>query len=160
MAEASTNNHHPPSQTTPRTSGRPIATTRSGDARLLTASPAAEPAPAPGVRADCVAQVPRPEVGPERVHEDELRVRELPEQEIRDPELPGRADEEIGIRHRRGVQLRCKRVLVDVLRFDACGDEPPRGLDELGAPAVVERDPEAQAVVPLGLALELRHALL
>src|SRR4051812_5426522 len=103
MAEASTNNHHPPSQTTPRTSGSPIATTRSRDARLLTSSPAAEPAPAPGVRAHGVSQVPGPEVGPERVHEDELRIRGLPEQEVRDPELARRTDQQIRIGHGRRV---------------------------------------------------------
>jgi hypothetical protein len=37
---------------------------------------------------------------------------------------------------------------------------PPRALDELGSPAVVERDPEVEALVVSGLLLEPGHLLL
>ena len=41
----------------------------------------------------------RAEIGPERVHEDELRVGELPEKEVGHPQLPRGADEEIRLGH-------------------------------------------------------------
>ena len=88
------------------------------------------------------AQVALAEVRPERVDEHELGVGDLPEQEVRDPQLAGRADEQVGVGQLRRVQLRGERVLVDLLRRARRLDQPARRLDELGAAAVVEGDPE------------------
>ena len=71
------------------------------------------------------------EVGPEGVDEDELGVGELPEEEVRDAELAGRPDEEIGLGHLGRVEARRDRVLVDVARVDSFLDEAPGGLDDL-----------------------------
>src|SRR5919198_6272928 len=43
------------------------------------------------------------EVRPERLREHELRVRALPQQEVREPALAARADQEVGIGHLRRV---------------------------------------------------------
>ena len=100
------------------------------------------------------------EVGPERVHEHELCVGELPEQEVRDAELARRTDEQIRIRHLRLVEVRAEALLVDLLRPDAVlRGEPPDRLDDLRASAVVERDPQVQHVVLGGLGLEPLHPL-
>ena len=44
------------------------------------------------------------DIGPQRVDEDQFRVRGLPEQEVRDPLLPGRAHEQVDRRHLRVVE--------------------------------------------------------
>ena len=65
------------------------------DQKALTARRTSARAPA-----NCVerrAEVVGAEVGPERVGEDELRVRRLPEQEVRDPELARGADEKVDL---------------------------------------------------------------
>src|SRR5919108_5564539 len=59
---------------------------------------AAEPALAPRVRGDGLVQGFGAEVGPERIGEVELGVRELPEEEVGDALLAARADEEVGLR--------------------------------------------------------------
>ena len=104
-------------------------------------------------------QVVGAEVGPERVGEDELGVRRLPEHEVRDPELARRADQQVDLGQVGGVEPRRDRRLVDLVRGEAVVDAAPRRLDELGPAAVVERDPEAERVEIRGLALELCHPL-
>ena len=61
------------------------------------------------VRLERLAQVLLAEVGPERVHEDELGVGELPEQEVRDPQLARRADEQVRVGHLRRVEVARRR---------------------------------------------------
>src|SRR5207237_1087131 len=80
------------------------------------------PAP-PRVRDQRLAQLPLAEVRPERVDEDELRIGELPEQEVRDPQLAGGADQQIRIRELGRVQVRGDRVLVDPARVDPGRDQ-------------------------------------
>ena len=63
----------------------------------LDRSPAAEAAAAARVLVERVLEVARAEVGPELVDEDELGVGELPEQEVRDAQLAGGADEQVGV---------------------------------------------------------------
>src|SRR4051812_27133328 len=134
-----------------------MTATTTRDARgLMGPLTAAEAAPAAGVIVEGCAELLLAEVRPERVQEDELRVGELPQEEVRDPQLAGRADQKIGIRHLGRVQVRRECVLVDRL---AAGDGPVRGVDKLGAPAVVESDPQVEVAIALRLALECRHAL-
>src|SRR5581483_6722228 len=104
-------------------------------------SSAAESTAAARVLLDRSAELRRPEVGPERVRERELRVGGLPQQEVRQPQLAGRADQEIGIRHLRRIEEARERRLVDGV---SARGQPPRALDDLGPAAVVERDPEVE----------------
>jgi hypothetical protein len=66
--------------------------------RLLALAQAAERAPAPLVLGDGGHEVVAAVVGPQGVGEQVLRVRALPQEEIRDAHLTGRADHQIGIR--------------------------------------------------------------
>src|SRR5579884_2327667 len=123
-AAARPRSHQPPSQSSPRSSGRPAAATSRRDSRLLTPggtpSPSTE-APAPAsVLLERRPQLLRAEIGPKGVGEDVLGVGRLPEQEVRDP---------------------------------------PRRVDELGAAAVVERDPELQRRLAGGGRLQRLHLL-
>ena len=129
-----------------------------GDPRDQGAHRAAEAAAAARVLGEGLPEVPLAEVGPERVHEHELRVGELPEEEVRDPQLPRGADQKVGLGHLGRVEPRADGVLVDVARVDPFLDEPPRGLDDLRAAAVVERDPELEPLVVRGLLLEAGHS--
>src|SRR5436309_10514995 len=111
---------------------------RPGRGRRIQSS-AAESTAAARVILDCGSKLVWAEVRPERVGEDELRIRRLPEQEVRHPQLARGADDEVGIRHLRCVEMARERVLVDRL---AGGGDPPGGFDELCPPAVVKGDPE------------------
>src|SRR6476659_6156446 len=64
----------------------------------------AESPAAAGERGERVAEVVSAKVGPERIREDELGIRELPEQEVRDALLARGADEQVGVRHLRRCQ--------------------------------------------------------
>src|SRR5262249_60100421 len=55
---------------------------------------------------DGLEEVLPPEVGPENVRDPDLGVRDLPQQEVRDPHLAARADEEVGIGLARRVEVR------------------------------------------------------
>src|SRR5918992_4869645 len=122
-----------------------------------TASSAAEAAAAARVLDERLPQVAFAEVGPERVDEDELRIGELPEEEVGNAQLAGRANEEIRLGHLRRIQPRSDRVLVDVARIQPLLDDPAGRLDDLVTAAVVERDPELEPLVLVGLPLEGCH---
>src|SRR5687768_611169 len=64
---------------------------------------------------DRLVEVLAAELRPEHVGHPELRVGDLPEEEVRDAELPRRADAEVHVAHRRVVEARRERRLVDVL---------------------------------------------
>ena len=86
---------------------------------------------------DRVEEVLAAEVGPEHVGEARARVRELPEQVVRDPELARRAHEQIGIGHVGRVEVPGQRALVDLApgRADPPSTSRPiarDGVDELG----------------------------
>src|SRR5581483_2565743 len=87
-------------------------------------SSAAEPTAPPGVGEERLAELIGAEVGPQRLHEDELGVRQLPEQEVRDPKLAGCPDEQVGVGQLGCVQLACESVLVHLARLDARFDQP------------------------------------
>ena len=114
------------------------------DQNALTALPKRRSRPANSSSAS--RRSPRAEVGPERVGEHELGVRRLPEHEVRDPPLTGGADQQVDVRQLGRIEPRGDRVLVDVRRRDAVGDQPARGVDELVPAAVVEGDPEVERV--------------
>ena len=91
------------------------------------------------------------EVGPERVGDPDLGVRDLPEQEVADAHLAARADQQIGIGLAGGVEELAEAPLVEIVGRDAGRDRAARGVDDLGAAAVVERDVEQHAGVARGL---------
>src|SRR5438105_7680922 len=94
----------------------------------------------PGVRADGLVEILHREVRPERGRRPHLRVGDLPQKEVRYAQLAAGADEEVRVRMVRRVQARRDRRLVDVIRLHAVADDPPNGVDDLGAAAVVERE--------------------
>src|SRR6476619_2021101 len=110
--------------------------------RVCSRSSTAESSTARGVLRQGCAEGTGVEVRPELVGEDELRVGELPQQEVRDAQLAARADEQIRVGKRRRVEVRGEHVLVDLGGLHPALDDSARRLDELGAAAVVERDPE------------------
>ena len=79
------------------------------------------------------------EVRPEHIREVQLGVGGLPQQVVREPVLAAGADHQIGVGHVGRVEQR--REL-----FFGLAVEAPRGVEQLGAAAVVERDVELQAV--------------
>ena len=86
--------------------------------------------------------------------------RELPQEKVRDPQLAGGADQQVGIGHLRRVQIRRIELLVDLVRVGAGLDDSPGGLDQLRASPVVERDPELQPVPVRRCCFELGHLAL
>src|SRR5439155_25533839 len=125
--------------------GSRAAPTRMRDQKGFTL-PAAEATLPSGELLQRVSEICVAEVRPECLREHELCVGGLPEQEVREALLPRRADEEVRIGELRRRESGGDRVIVDVLGLDAVGDEPSRSLGELGAAAVVERDPEVEPV--------------
>src|SRR5688500_9952147 len=99
----------------PSTIGRATIVTSRRETNWLMSrrSSAAEPPLAAGVLAERVLELGPAEVGPERVHEDELRVGALPEQEVRKPQLARGADHEIRIGQLGRVKPGGERLLVD-----------------------------------------------
>src|SRR5438105_1851315 len=95
----------------------------------------------------------RGEVRPEVGGDPELGVRDLPQEEVRDPHLAARPDEEIGIGHVRRVQRATHVLLGDVRGIELSvlhvRRETPERVEELVPAAIVERHLELQpGVVP------------
>src|SRR5688500_8193481 len=122
---------------------------------------AAEPALARLVVSNGLEELPAPEVGPEHRGDEELRVGELPEQEVGDALLAGGADEEVGVREAGGEEATAEGVLVD-----RGGVEPPRGdvggeearrAHQLGAAAVRDEQVQRESSVRRGRADDALH---
>src|SRR5918996_5288639 len=73
-----------------------------------------EPPLAALVLQDRREQIAPREVRPHDGDDVQLRVRELPEHEVRNAVLPGRTDKEIGIRGAVGIQVSAEHLLIDV----------------------------------------------
>src|SRR6478736_7974323 len=115
------------------------------------------PAVAPvssGVGVDRLPEVPPVDVGPQHVGEDELGVRGLPEHEVREPLLPRRPPDEVGVGDLGDVEVPGERLLVDFLGVEpAGGDLAADGtgcVGELRAAAVVDAHRQRQDVVLAG----------
>ena len=91
--------------------------------------------------------MPRPKVGPQRVGHPDLRVRDLPQQEVAHPHLAAGANQQIGIGLSGRVQELREAPLIEVRRMDGVLDGPPRRRDDLRPPAVVDGDVEQHAAV-------------
>src|SRR6476646_6894948 len=96
---------------------------------------------------DGVQQVLHPEVRPQGVGDPDLRVGDLPEQEVAHAHLAARSDQQVRIGLAGGVQIRGELPLVELVRADAVTNRAPRGVDDLGAAAVAQRDVELHAGV-------------
>src|SRR5690625_1793727 len=98
------------------------------------------------------------EVGPEPIAEDQLRVGQLPEQEVADPHLSAGADEQVRIRQAGGFQPAGERRLIDAggVEFASRGllGQPPGARDDLLPSPVGEGDRQLKALVPGARLLE------
>src|SRR5262245_39973012 len=100
-------------------------------------------------------EIARPEVRPEHGRYQELRVRDLPQEEVRDSHLTAGADQQIGVGHVGGVEGAAQLFLGDVLGLqlsglDLAGQRAER-VQELVAAAVVEGHQHSQPGVIPGL---------
>src|SRR5262245_11495942 len=132
------------------------ASTGSAARRPGRRSKAPEPTSAALVLGDRAVEIPGGEVGPENRDDEELGVRDLPEQEVREAILAARPDQEVGVGHAGGVERGGDARFVDRVGGertpgDAVGQGPHRA-HQLPAAAVVERDLEREPGVPLGRA--------
>src|SRR6185312_16235132 len=109
----------------PSTAGRSTAPTTMRDQKLLIDLPAAEPPLATRVFGQGPAQMRLAELGPGRLHEDELCISELPEQEVGNPLVAGRTDQQVRVREIRLVERPAEGLLVDLLRRYPGPDEAP-----------------------------------
>ena len=95
--------------------------------------------------------MPLVEIGPGGVGYPQLGIADLPEEEVAHAHLAGGADEEVGIGHSGGVERPTEAFLVDRLGIEApCAHftgQASRGLDNLGAGTVVDRQAELHPVV-------------
>jgi len=139
---------------------------------------AAEAAFALLVVVDGLKEMDAAEVGPEAVSDKDLGVSDLPEEEVGDALLAGGADDEIRVRHVRGIEVGGELGFVDagldgvdleevfegaaalVGLFDERGDEHARGVDDLRAGTVVEGKGQGGAGVLASLFLGPLHGFL
>src|SRR5580658_5121159 len=103
---------------------------------------------APGVFLQRLEKLRLAEIGPERGGDDQFRVGNLPQQKIADAHLAAGANEKVRVRIMAGVKVLRDHLFVDFRRL-----QPPvldllrhaaRGLDDLGAAAVAERQDKRQ----------------
>src|SRR5258705_6380198 len=100
-------------------------------------------------------EVARAEVRPEHGRDQKLRVRDLPQEEVRDPHLAAGADQEIGVGDVRGVEGAAHVLLGDVLGLQVAGLDLTRQraerVQQLVPAAVVEGHQHGQPRVVPGL---------
>src|SRR5262245_25540347 len=111
---------------------------------------------------DGAIEVGGPEVRPERRSHPQLGIRDLPQQEIRDPHLAAGADQQIGIGHAFGVERAADVGLRHRIRRQLtplhATREDAKGVQELVAAAVVERHQQREARVVARLAGDVLEA--
>src|SRR4051812_8851893 len=95
------------------------------------------------------------EVRPKRVGEVKLRVGELPQQEIADALLAAGADKEIGLRCVAHGEIRMKLFFRHFFTPGMVLQEAVERLHDVPAAAIVRRNGEREAAVPLGQLLRL-----
>ena len=117
--------------------------------------PAIAPVPG-GVLLDRPPQITAIEVGPQSIKENQFRVRALPEQEVGRSLLSRRADEQIDVGDIRFVEVVPEALLGELARIkSSLGSQlrdSPRGVDDFGAPSVVDTELQGQDVVADGTA--------
>jgi hypothetical protein len=139
--------HGPPrARTTTRPTTRTTAEIARSRSTWSTRASAPEPAVAAGELEEGGVEGVRPEVGPERVGGEQLGVRGLPDEEVREALLAARPDDEVRIGQAARVQRVRDRLLVDPGGVHAARREPPERIDELRPSGVVECDVQEEAV--------------
>src|SRR6266436_2281642 len=103
---------------------------------------------------DRLEELPLAEVRPERVRHVDLGVGDLPQEEVTDPHLTARADQEIGIWNAGSAERRRNQLLIDglgseIAALDAAGDRA-HGFRQLLTAAVADGEDDRHAGVPLG----------
>src|SRR5439155_3913799 len=97
---------------------------------------------------DRLVEVLPAKVGPQGVGDPELRVRGLPEEKIRDAELPAGADQEVRVGQSVRVEAVPEELLVDLAERDSAlpvrRHDPARRVHDLGPPTVREGQHEGQ----------------
>src|SRR5207247_255199 len=114
--------------------GTPPAPSRSVPSAASTL-PTSHPAKAPRPLLELghgLVEVARAEVRPEHGRDQKLRVRDLPQEEVRDPHLAAGADQEIGVGDVRGVEGAAHVLLGDVLWLQLAGLDLARQRAERG----------------------------
>src|SRR5437868_5602653 len=91
---------------------------------------------------DRFEQVAAAEIRPQRLGDPDFRVGDLPEEKVADAHLAAGPDQQIGIGLAGGVEELAEAPLVEIVGGHAGGDRAARGVDDLGAAAVVQRDVE------------------
>jgi hypothetical protein len=97
------------------------------------------------------------EVRPQDVGGPHLRVRDLPQQEVRDAQLAAGADEQVRIGMLGRVEPRRDGRLVDPIGGHTLIDEPLHGVHDLRPAAVVERDGHRAVLAGVGRARGFVH---
>src|SRR5437867_934175 len=115
------------------------------------------------IRPDGPQEIDLPEPRPVHVHEIQLRVRELPKEEVRDPLLPARPEHKVGVREVPRVQALREELLVDLVRAHPAllriDDELSDRVEDLLAGAVRYGEVEEVIVVVLRPLLRVRDRL-
>ena len=112
-----------------------------------------------------------PEVRPVPLGDEDLRICDLPQQEVRDALLARRADEQIGIGHVRCVEMPVNVFFRDMFRAQVLvfqlRHEPAKGIQQLRSSAVIQRQRQRRARVagrlrfyPANLFLNVRRQLM
>src|SRR5687768_17551780 len=99
------------------------------------------------------------EIGPERVGEVQLGVRELPQQEVADALLAPGADEEVGLRRVAHGKVGRKLLFLNFLCPGVFLEKPAHRLQDVPAAAVVRGDGEREPPVAGGARLALLDQL-
>src|SRR5258706_8535143 len=142
-------------QTTKMISGSNTRALATRDAReLLLAREPAEAAFALSIVVDRLPQVCGAEVGPEDRCRPVLAVGGLPDQEVREPPLAAGADDQVGVGHAARREVLADRLLVDRVGRYAQRRHLAHRVDDIAAPAVVERHRQRE---PLILARQLHR---
>ena len=89
------------------------------------------------------------EIGPQRIGDIQLRISDLPQQEIADAHLAGGADQQVGVGRTGGVEPRRDGLFVDHnVVASRVFKEGLHRVDQLRASTVVDRQVDLQSAIP------------
>src|SRR5207237_8766371 len=106
---------------------------------------------AAGEEPELFLDIPHAESRPYPRCEIQLRVRELPEQEVADAVLASGSDQQLRLRHSPESETRAEDCLADLLRSQSPARAFPRKslscLNDIPAPPIADRDLELEATI-------------
>src|SRR6266540_5206592 len=100
------------------------------------------------------------EIGPVERRAPVLRVGGLPEQEVAQPHLASRANDQIRVTQTTGVEIAAEELFVQLFGGDPVPNQFSRRLDDLGPAPVVEGDVERKAAIVAGQVDGVQDSLL